>query len=120
MNATSIVLLVGVVSFWTVAGILFALFGKTKKTLDKLEQTLEEVKIDLAQLTPVLSSTLQEIEKSGREVGKTASDVRILTERFNSSSSSTVVSGAVNYLPVAMALVKLIKPFFSKNKNSTS
>lgn len=120
MNATSIVLLVGVISFWAVAGFLFALFGKTKKTLEKLEQTLDEVKGDLSQLTPVLSSTLQEMERSGREVGRTASDVRILTDRFNSSSSSAVVNGAVNYLPVAMALVKLIKPFFGKNKRDSS
>lgn len=120
MNATSIVLLVGVISFWAVAGFLLALFARTKKTLDKLEETLEEVKGDLSQLTPVLSSTLQEMERSGREVGKTASDVRILTERFNSSSSSAVVNGAVNYLPIAMALVKLVKPFFSKDKRASS
>ncbi len=113
MNATSIVLLVGVVSFWVIAGYLIALFGKTRKTLESLEQTLDEVKNDLSQLTPVFSDTLIEMEKTTREVGQTATEVKALTGRFNSSVSSTVVNGTVNYLPAALALFKIIKPIIA-------
>lgn len=117
MNATSIVLLIGVCSFWVVVGILFALFGRTRKVLEEMEKTLGEIRSDLAQLTPVLSDTLQEVEKTGHELGETASQIRVLTTRINSGSAASVVSGTVNYLPAALTLFKVIKPLVERMKN---
>lgn len=117
MSATSIVLLVGVCSFWVVAGMMAALFGRTRKALESVEKTLNGVRSDLSQLTPVLSDTLMEMEKTGREVGQTAAEVRVLTRRVNAGSGASVVSSTVNYLPAALTLLKIVKPLFEKRKS---
>ncbi len=117
MNATSIVLLVGVCSLWIVVGIFLALWGRVKKVLDDMDNTLGEIRGDIARLTPALEGTLQEMENTGQELGQTASEIRVLTKRINSSGTASVVSGTVNYLPVAMTLFKAIKPFFDKKRN---
>ena len=114
MDATSIVLLVGVCSFWIVMGIALALFGRTRKVLDKLEETLGEIRNDLASLTPVLADTLQELENTGHEVGQTASEVKVLTRKINSGSTASVVSGTVNYLPAALAILKAVRPLVDR------
>ncbi len=117
MNATSIVLLVGVCSFWIVVGIILALWGRVKKVLEDMDRTLGEIRGDLNRLTPVLEGTLQEMENTGQELGQTASEIRILTKKINSGSTASVVSGTVNYLPVALTLIKAVKPFFDKKRN---
>jgi len=120
MNATSIVLLVGVCSFWVAVGVMVALFGRTRKTLESLEKTLDSVRGDLSQLTPVLSDTLTELEKTGHEVGQTAAEVRVLTRRVNAGSGASIVSNTVNYLPAAVAAFKMIKPLFGKSRSRKS
>ncbi len=117
MDATSIVLLVGVVSFWVIAGMMAALFGRTRKALESAEKTLDGVRSDLSQLMPVLSGTLVEMEKTGREVGQTASEVRVLTKRVNAGSGASVVSNTVNYLPAVLTVLKIVKPLFDKRKS---
>jgi|GEM_PF-852743 len=121
MDATSIVLLAGVCSFWIVAGLIASLLGKTRRVLESVESTLEEVRSDLAQLTPVLSDTLREVEKTGHEVGQTAAEVRTLARRVNMGSAVSVasaVSGTVRYLPAAVALFKLVRPVFKRKKSA--
>jgi len=120
VDATSIVLLVGVCSFWVAVGFMVALFGKTRKTLESLEKTLDSVRGDLGRLTPVLSDTLSELEKTGHEVGQTAAEVRVLTRRVNSGSGAAVVSNTMNYLPAAVAAFKMIKPLFARNRRKQS
>lgn len=117
MNATSIVLLVGVCSFWIVVGVMFALFGRAKKVLEDMEKTLGEIRGDIAVLTPVLSDTLLEVEKTGHELGQTASEIRTFTRKVNSGSTASVVSGAVNYLPAALTVFKVMQTFFEKMKS---
>ena len=117
MNATSIVLLVGVCSFWVVVGILLALWGRVKKVLDDMDNTLGEIRGDIARLTPVLEGTLQEMENTGQEVGQTASELRVLTRKINSGGTPSVLRGTVNYLPVALTLIRAVKPFFDKKRN---
>ena len=116
MNATSIVLLVGVVGLWGVFGLLIILFNRLRQTIDIMEATLVKVQSDLAELTPTISDALREIEKTGQEVGLTAAEVRILTRRVNSGTTPSFIGGAVGYLPAAMAVISLIKPFFSRRR----
>ena len=117
MNATSVVLLVGVCSFWVVVGIILALFGRVRKVLEGLEITLAEIRNEITRLTPILSDTLQEVEKTGQEMGQTASEIRVFTRRINSGSTASVVSGTMNYLPVALTAIKLIKPLLGRRKS---
>ncbi len=117
MDATAIVLLVGICSFWVVVGMMFALFGKAKKVLENMDQTLADMRDNMAQLTPILSETLQEVEKSGQEMGQTASEIKALTRRINSGTTASTVSGAVNYLPLAFTVFKTVRPFFEKIRN---
>lgn len=117
MNATSVVLLVGVCSFWVVVGIMLALFGRVRKVLENLEETLTEIRNDITRLTPVLSDTLLEMEKTGQEMGQTASEIKVLTRRINSGSTASVVSGTLNYLPAVLTVIKFIKPLLGKRKS---
>lgn len=119
MNATSIVLLVGVCSFWLVVGMMFSLMGRTKKVLESMDRALGEIRSDLSQITPVLSDTLQEMEKTGQELGQTASEIRVFTRRVNSGSAASIASSTVSYLPVAMTVLKAVKPLFEKKRRRT-
>lgn len=117
MSATSIILLVGVCSFWVFVGIMFALFGRARKVLEDMEKTLGEIRNDIARLTPVISDTLQEVEKTGQEMGQTASEIRTFTRRINSGSAASLVSGTVNYLPAALTVLRMVKPLFEKRRS---
>lgn len=117
MNATSIVLLIGVCSLWVVVGVLFTILGRARKVLEDMGKTLGEIRSDVARLTPVLSDTLQGVEKTGLEVGQTATEIGILTRRINSGSAASVASSTISYLPVALALLKVAKPLFEKMRN---
>lgn len=116
MNATAIILLVGVVSFWTAAVVMGMFLLRFRKTLETLENTLNDVRTDLNELTPAVSGTLREVEKTGQEVGQTAAEVRILAKRVNTGSTPTAISGAVSYLPAVMGLFKLIAPMFRRKQ----
>lgn len=116
MNATSIILLIGLVSFWGAIGIAAGFLFRLRKTLEALEVSLAQVQADLAELTPAMASAIQEVEKTGQEVGQTAAEVRVLTRRVNAGSAPVVIGGAVSYLPVAIGLFNLIKPLFSRRR----
>lgn len=118
MDATSIILLIGLVSFWGAIGVAIGFLVRFRKTLDTLESTLGQVQTDLAELTPVITETLGEVEKTGQEVGQTAAEVRILARRANSGSAPVVIGGAVSYLPLAIGAFKMIQPLFNRKKRS--
>ncbi|OPX29928.1 MAG: hypothetical protein B1H09_05700 [Gemmatimonadaceae bacterium 4484_173] len=117
MSATSIVLLIGVCSFWVAVGVLLSLFGKIKKVMVTMDDTLGEIRSDLSRLTPVISDTLQEVEKTGHEVGQTASEIRVFTNRINTGSAAAMVSGTVNYLPLVVSALKAARPLFDRMRS---
>lgn len=117
MDATSIILLIGLVSFWGAIGIAAGFLIRFKKTLETLESSLNRLQSDMAELTPVLSGALLEIEKTGQEVGQTAAEVRVLTKRVNAGSTPAVIGGAVSYLPAAVGLFRLVRPLFNRRRN---
>lgn len=116
MNATSIILLVGLISFWGAIGLMVISMIRFKKTLEALEATLTRVQNDLAELSPALSETLQEVEKTGQEVGHTAAEVRYLAKRINGGPAPDALRGVVAYLPAAIGLFRVVKPLFSRGK----
>ena len=116
MSATAIILLVGVVSFWTAAVVMGMFLLRFRKTLETLENTLNHVRSDLNELTPAVSGTLREVEKTGQEMGQTAAEVRILAKKVNAGSTPTAISGAVSYLPAVMGLVRLVAPMFRRKQ----
>ena len=116
MDATSIILLIGLVSFWGAIGIAAGFLFRFRKTLDAVEASLAQVQSDLAELTPALASAMQEVEKTGQEVGQTAAEVRVLTRRVNAGSAPAVIGGAVSYLPAAIGVFNMIKPLFSRRR----
>ena len=116
MDAVSVILLVGLVSFWGAIGLMAGCFIRFRKTLESFEATLSRVQEDLAELTPVLSETLREVEKTGHEMGQTSAEVRVLAKRVNAGAAPSMIGGAVNYLPIAIGAFKMIRPLFSKRK----
>ncbi len=116
MNATSIILLVGLISFWGAIGLMVIAMIRFRKTLDTLEATLTRVQNDLAELSPALSDTLHEVEKTGQEVGQTAAEVRYLAKRVNGGPAPDALRGVVGYLPAAIGIFRLVKPLFHRRK----
>lgn len=116
MNATSIILLVGLVSFWGAIGLMVISMIRFRKTLEALEATLTRVQNDLTELSPALAETLQEVEKTGQEVGQTAAEVRVLAKRVNRGPAPDIFSGVVGYLPAAVGVFRLVKPLFTRRK----
>lgn len=118
MNATSIVLLIGVVGLWGVFGLLLTFFVRLRNTIENMETALVKVQSDLAELTPAISDALREVEKTGQEVGLTAAEVRVLARKVNSSSVPSFMGGAVGYLPAAIGVINMIRPLFSRRRRS--
>ncbi len=73
MSATAIVLLVGVAGFWTMLAFLIAAIFRIRKTLETLEKTMDTLAREVSEAGPRLSATLSEMERSGKEIRKTAS-----------------------------------------------
>jgi len=116
MNATAIILLIGVCGFWLAGILLVVLLARLRKTVEVLEATMQNVNIQLQSLSPVLSGTMQQLEVTGRHISRTAGEVETLVHGINSSGMTPVAAGAVNYLPLAFGLFRLLKPLFSGRK----
>ncbi len=117
MNATAVILLIGVCSFWAAAGIIFAMLVRFRKTLEALETTLQNVNIELRTLSPVLSGTMEQLEVTGKHIGRTAAEVETLVHGVNSRGLTPAVAGVVNYLPLALGIFRFIKPMIAERRN---
>lgn len=117
MNSTAIILLIGVCSFWAVAGVIFAILIRFRRTLEALETTLHNVNLELRTLSPVLAGTMEQLEVTGKHIGRTASEVETLVHGVNSRGLTPAVAGVVNYLPLALGVFRLVKPMFSERRN---
>ncbi len=116
MNATAIILLIGVCGFWVAGAALVMILSRFRRTLDALETTMHNINTELQSLSPVLSGTMQQLEVTGRHIGRTASEVETLVHGVNSRGLAPAAAGAVNYLPLALGLFRLLKPLFSGRK----
>jgi hypothetical protein len=116
MNATAIILLIGVCAFVGTVGVAVVMLTRFRKTLEALEKTLGNVNTELGTLSPVLEGAMQQLELTGREIGKTASEVKTLVHGVNSHALTPVASEVVNYLPLALGVFKVVKEIFARRK----
>jgi hypothetical protein len=87
------------------------------RTLNEMEGTLRSIGSEIEDLTPRLSSALQEIERTGEDIGITANATTALINRINGrESSSAMIDSAVRFLPAAITLARHIAPIFSSRK----
>jgi adenylosuccinate lyase len=116
MNATAIILLVGVCVFVGAAGVIVAVLSRFRKTLEALESTLQKINTELGTLSPALAGTMQQLELTGRDIGRTASEVETLVHGVNSHALTPAAAGVVNYLPLALGAFKVVKEIFARRK----
>ena len=117
MNATAIILLIGVCSFWALFGVFVMILKRARKTLETLENTLQGIDGELRTLSPTLAGTMRQLEQTGQNIGKTAGEVETLVHGVNSRGVSPTAAGIINYLPLALTAFRLIKPVFQDRKN---
>ncbi len=119
MEGIFIVQLVGVAGLFV--GLLFfvSVVLKMHRTLGEIENTLSSLGREIEELTPRISSAVQEIEKTGESIGITANATTTLLNRINGKAgSSQVIDGAARILPAAVSLVRYIVPLFSSRKKN--
>jgi len=114
MTGIFIVLLVGVAALLISLGFFIVLVLSLRRTLEEVERTLKSVEDDVSELMPRLSSALQQVERTGDDIGRSANASTTLLNRLNGkSSSSPLVDGATRFLPAVLALLKITAPIFS-------
>jgi hypothetical protein len=116
MNATAIILLIGVCGFWLAVAVLVIMLSRFRRTLEAMEATMHNINTEMQTLSPVLSGTMQQLEVTGRHIGRTAGEVETLVRGVNSRGLAPAAAGAVNYLPLALGMFRLLKPLFSGRK----
>lgn len=114
MNATAIILLVGVCAFVGAVGVMLVMLSRFRKTLEALETTLQMINTELGTLSPVLAGTMQQLELTGRDIGRTASEVSTLVHGVNSHALAPAAAGMINYLPIALGVFKAVKAVFAR------
>lgn len=114
MSATAIILLIGVCAFVGAAVIVVVMLSRFRKTLEALETTLQRINTELGALSPALAGTIQQLEMTGRDIGRTASEVETLVHGVNSHALTPAASGFVNYLPLALGVFKVVKTVFAR------
>jgi len=114
MTGIFIVLLVGVAGLFIGLGFFISLVLNLRKTLEEVDRTLQSVGEDVSELMPRLSSALQQVERTGDDIGRSANASTSLLNRLNGkSSSSPLVDGATKFLPAVISLLKITAPIFS-------
>ncbi len=119
MEGIFIVQLVGVAGLFIGLGFFVSIVLKMHRTLSEMEDTLSSLGREIEELTPRISSAVQEIEKTGEDIGITANATTTLLNRLNGKTgSSPMLDGAVRYLPAVMSLAHYIVPLFSSRKKN--
>jgi len=119
MEGLFIIQLVGVAGLFVGLGFFISVILKMHRTLGEMERTLSSLGSEIEELTPRISSALQEIEKTGEDIGITANATTTLLNRINGKAgTSPVIDGAARFLPAAAALARYIVPLFSSRKKN--
>lgn len=117
MEGLFVIQLVGAAGLFIGLGFFISIVLKMHRTLSEMKKTLSSLGREIEELTPRISSAVQEIEKTGEDIGITANATTALLNRINGKTgSSPVLDGAVRYLPAAMSLARYIVPLFSARK----
>jgi len=119
MEGLFVIQLVGVAGLFIGLGFFISIVIKMRRILVEMEITIRSLGNEIEELTPRISSTLQEIEKTGEDIGITANAATALLNRLNGrDGSSPVMDGAARYLPAAVALIRQVVPMFTGRKKS--
>lgn len=119
MEGLFIVQLVGAVGLFIGLGFFISIVLKMHRTLTEMECTIASLGREIEDLTPRISSALQEIEKTGEDIGITANATTALLNRINGKAgSSQMLDGAARFMPAAVTLIRYIAPLFSSRKKS--
>ncbi len=117
MEGLFIIQLVGAVGLFIGLGFFISIVLKMHKTLGEMESTLSSLGREIEELTPRISSAVQEIEKTGEDIGITANATTALLNRINGKAgSSQMIDGAARFMPAAVTLLRYIVPLFSSRK----
>ena len=119
MEGLFIIQLVAAVGLFIGLGFFISIVLKMHKTLTEMEGTLRSLGREIEDLTPRISSALQEIEKTGEDIGITANATTALLNRINGKAgSSQMIDGAARFIPAAVTLLRYIGPLFSSRKKN--
>ncbi|MCK4807186.1 MAG: hypothetical protein KAT09_06050 [Candidatus Aegiribacteria sp.] len=119
MEGIFVVQLVGVAGLFIGLGFFISIVLKMHKTLSEMKGTLSSLGREIEELTPRISSAVQEIEKTGEDIGITANATTALLNRINGKAgSSQIIDGAVRFMPVAVTLLRYIVPLFSSRRKN--
>ncbi len=120
MEGLFVVELVGVAGLFIGLGFFISNVLKMRKTLTEMEDTLRILGNEIKELTPRLSSALQEIEKTGEDIGILANATTVLVNRVNGrEGTSPMVDGMARMLPVMVSIARYLIPVFTSRKNRT-
>ena len=119
MEGLFVIHLVGAVGLFIGLGFFISIVLKMHSTLNEMERTLSSLGQEIEDLTPRISSALQEMEKTGEEIGITANATTALLNRVNGKAgSSQIIDGAARFMPAAVTLLRYIVPLFSSRKKN--
>lgn len=117
MNGLFVVHLIGVIGLLVGLGFFVSAVIRMRRTMEEMERTLHSVCGELVGLMPRISSALQQVERTGEDIGRTANSSTALLNRLNGrSGSSPALDGAVRFLPAAAALLRLAVPFVTRRR----
>jgi hypothetical protein len=118
MEGLFIIQLVGVAGLFIGLGFFISIVLKMHRTLTEMECTLKSLGTEIEELTPRVSSALQEIERTGEDIGIMANATTALINRVNGrDGTSPVVDGAVRMLPALISAARHVIPMFRSRKN---
>ena len=120
MEGLFIIQLVGVAGLFIGLGFFISLVLKMHRTLTEMEGTLRSLGNEIEELTPRLSSALQEMERTGEDIGIAANATTALLNRVNGrEGTSPVVDGAARFLPAIVSLARHVIPMFSSRRKES-
>jgi len=119
MGGLFVIQLVGAAGLFIGLGFFISIVMKMHKTLSEMDGTLRSIGREIEDLTPRISSALQEIEKTGEDIGITANATTALLNRINGKAgSSQMIDGAARFMPAAVTLLRYVVPLFSSRKKN--
>jgi hypothetical protein len=115
MDNIFVVLLIGVVGLLIGLGYFISVAVSIRRTAREMERTLHSIGGEILGLMPRVSTALQQLERTGEDIGKTATSSTALLNRLNGKAgASSMLDGAARYLPAAVTLARLFGPLVTR------
>jgi len=117
MNATAIVLLVGVTGFWVMLVFLIAAIFRIRRTLETLERTMDTLTREVSEAGPRLSAALSEMERSGEEIRKTASRAGALVGGITEGGKGPMaVQSLIRLVPTFVSAFQSVRAMIARRR----